>query len=234
MCDCNITIQNTSDTSGSSDPSSPEVFSNKTITDPSNNVIARGLWDTSGGSSVSVYLSPAPAAGYILTAVDSTTAQWLPPAGVSGSPEFEKATNINPITTTIPMNLLGGLPNGGVQAINWTTGVKSAGTFRFGWSYNWTSASNISDFICCITVDNVIQAQLRSGVQSTIGGSDTDDFAIPGSNTNQRQSASGFFYIVFGASSTHQVVLTFGRSVNPVDTQSVSISNIWLELWKVA
>ena len=60
-----------------------DVFTNKTVTDASNNVIARSLWNGSGSASVSVYAATAPTTGQALIATSPTTATWstLPTAG---------------------------------------------------------------------------------------------------------------------------------------------------------
>ena len=57
------------------------VITGSTITANSNNVIARGLWDTSGASSVSTYAGAAPTTGQVLTATSATTATWQSPGG---------------------------------------------------------------------------------------------------------------------------------------------------------
>lgn len=60
-----------------------QTLTNKTMTDPSDNVIARGLWYGSGAANVSTYLSGAPAIGDILVATSTTTATWIPVSDVS-------------------------------------------------------------------------------------------------------------------------------------------------------
>jgi parallel beta-helix repeat protein len=61
-----------------------QTLTNKTITDPSDNVLARGLWYSNGSASINFYSSAAPAAGYALVASSSTTASWMPVTSVSG------------------------------------------------------------------------------------------------------------------------------------------------------
>jgi hypothetical protein len=63
--------------------STTDTLINKTLTDNTNNVLARGLWDSSGSGSVSVYAASAPATGQVLTATNSTTATWQSPAAAS-------------------------------------------------------------------------------------------------------------------------------------------------------
>ena len=60
-----------------------DALSNKTVTDASNNVLARGLWNGSGSASVSVYAATIPTTGQALVATSPTTATWqtLPSAG---------------------------------------------------------------------------------------------------------------------------------------------------------
>ena len=53
-----------------------DSLTNKTVTNPSNNVIARELWVGSGSSSVSTYASPAPTVGQMLLATSPTSAIW--------------------------------------------------------------------------------------------------------------------------------------------------------------
>ena len=56
--------------------STTDTLTNKGITDASNNVIARGLWNGSGTGSVSSYTAAAPTTGQILAATNSTTMTW--------------------------------------------------------------------------------------------------------------------------------------------------------------
>jgi hypothetical protein len=67
-----------------------QSLTNKTLTDSTNDVIARGLWDSSGASSVSVYAATAPTTGQVLTASNSTTAIWSTP--VSAPTTFSDST----------------------------------------------------------------------------------------------------------------------------------------------
>jgi hypothetical protein len=56
--------------------SSTDVLTNKTLTDNTNNVIARALWIGSGSGSVSTYAATAPTTGQVLVATSGTTATW--------------------------------------------------------------------------------------------------------------------------------------------------------------
>ena len=53
---------------------------NKTLTDSSNSITASGLFSDSGANTVSVDASANPSAGQVLTATDSTTAEWQTPS----------------------------------------------------------------------------------------------------------------------------------------------------------
>jgi hypothetical protein len=61
------------------------VITNKTLTDPSNNLIARALFVGSGVSSVSTYAAAAPTVGQVLTATSASTATWQTPSGGGGT-----------------------------------------------------------------------------------------------------------------------------------------------------
>lgn len=62
-----------------------QALTNKTITDPSNDVAARSLVVGSGTGNVSVYAAAAPTVGQVLTATSPTTANWQTPSGGGGS-----------------------------------------------------------------------------------------------------------------------------------------------------
>lgn len=57
-----------------------DTLTNKTLSSNTNNVVARGLWYSSGAASVSVYAAAAPTTGQVLTIVDANTATWQNPA----------------------------------------------------------------------------------------------------------------------------------------------------------
>lgn len=69
-----------------------QSLTNKTITDNTNNVIARELWIGSGTGSVSTYAAAAPTAGQVLKATSATTATWSSDAGI---------TSLNALTATV-------------------------------------------------------------------------------------------------------------------------------------
>jgi len=58
-----------------------QVLTNKTATDPTNNINARGLFSNSGVNTVSVYAAANPSSGQVLTATGATTATWQTPSG---------------------------------------------------------------------------------------------------------------------------------------------------------
>ena len=88
-----------------------DAFTNKTVTDASNNVIARSLWNGSGGASVSVYAATAPTTGQALIATSPTLATWqtLPTAGTGMIKQivstFPAAGGISTAGTTMPYNV---------------------------------------------------------------------------------------------------------------------------------
>jgi len=53
-----------------------DTLTNKTLTSNTNNLVARGLWYSSGAASISVYAASAPTTGQVLTIVDTNTATW--------------------------------------------------------------------------------------------------------------------------------------------------------------
>jgi len=55
---------------------STNSISNKTLTNSTNNILARGLWNDSGSGSVSTYTAGAPTIGQVLQATSSNTASW--------------------------------------------------------------------------------------------------------------------------------------------------------------
>ena len=75
------------------------VITGSTITAASNNVIARGLWDSSGGGSVSTYAGSAPTTGQVLTATSASTATWQAVSVPSGA-TITNATITNPTITS--------------------------------------------------------------------------------------------------------------------------------------
>ena len=58
-----------------------QTLTNKTMTDNSNNLTSRGLFSDSGSNTVSVFASPNPTSGQVLTATSGTTATWQDVAG---------------------------------------------------------------------------------------------------------------------------------------------------------
>lgn len=67
----------TSDSTGNMRPSN--MLKNVNGTDPSNNLIARGLWSAAGVVPVVTYNAETPAVGEVLTMITGTTAGWRAP-----------------------------------------------------------------------------------------------------------------------------------------------------------
>jgi len=61
-----------------------QTLTNKTMTDNSNNLIARGLWYGTGSGSVSTYAASAPTVGQVLTATSGSLATWQTPSAGAG------------------------------------------------------------------------------------------------------------------------------------------------------
>lgn len=58
-----------------------QTLTNKILTDNTNNVIARGLFSSTGANTVSVYSAANPTAGQVLTATGASAATWQNPTG---------------------------------------------------------------------------------------------------------------------------------------------------------
>lgn len=82
-----------------------QVLTTKTLTDNSNNVIARSLWADNGSSSVSVYSSSPPVVGQVLTALNATTASWQSIATPTNPTNtlfvYKSAPDISPTYSTL-------------------------------------------------------------------------------------------------------------------------------------
>lgn len=213
-----------------------QTLTNKTLTNVSNNVLARGLWYDSGSGFISTFGSTVPTTGDVLVATSTTTAEWQS-IGIYGS-EFEYIESLNTVSTTLELNISGISINGGTFKTSWTTASKPVGTYRIDWSYDWTVNSNSRDIITIITLDGTstsdIKHQFRSGVTSNAGGFDTADFALSNSGTDQRHNNSGFFYAVFGAAGTHTLSVVFGRGTTGAGFDSVTMSDLRLQILRVA
>jgi hypothetical protein len=196
-----------------------QALSNKTLTSGTNDITARALFTSSGTNSVSTYSATNPTIGQVLTATSATTAVWqtLSSAGIYGS-EYESVNSLAPSTTNLPISISLGSVTGGVTKVNYNTAVKPIGNYRVDWYYNWTNDSASRDICVVILVDGVatgnIIGQMRTGLTSNNGGLDTDDFAIATSGNNQRHVCCGYSFITFGASSSHNIRVMFGRSVS--------------------
>jgi uncharacterized coiled-coil protein SlyX len=62
-----------------------QSMTNKTLTSNTNNVTARGLFNDSGATTVSVYSAAGPTLGQVLTATSGTSATWQSPTAVGGN-----------------------------------------------------------------------------------------------------------------------------------------------------
>lgn len=60
-----------------------QTLTNKTITDATSNINARGLWYNSGAGFISSYAASAPVAGQVYTATSGTTASWQNTTGIT-------------------------------------------------------------------------------------------------------------------------------------------------------
>lgn len=60
-----------------------QTLTNKTITDATSNINARGLWYNSGSGFISSYAAPAPVAGQVYTATSSAAASWQNTTGIT-------------------------------------------------------------------------------------------------------------------------------------------------------
>jgi len=101
-----------------------QALTNKTITDTTNNVSARGLVTTTG--TVNVGSAAAPTTGQVLMATSGTAATW------QSSPfsSFFQAVSIDAATTTTSTTYQ--------LRLNLTTSSLPSGTYRIGWMYEWT------------------------------------------------------------------------------------------------
>ncbi len=205
--------------------SDSQTLTNKTITDITNNVVANALRTASG--TVDVSTSVAPVAGYTLVATSPTTATWQ--SAGSGVSEFEYITSPAAVATTF---ILGAGGVGGTTKLNWTTAIKPVGTYRISWCYNYSIQSTTRDFIALIIIDGVIRSQVRFGVISNAGGSNSDPYSITGSGNNQNLMTSGFTYLNFLSVGNHSLEVKFGLSSTGSGYEPVTMSDFVFEIWR--
>lgn len=135
------------------------------------------------------------------------------------------------ISTTLLLVKSGAGVQGGYTVLDVSTSSKDSGLYRISYCYSWTNNSESRDFCIALLIDEAIKFQARSAVLTNSGGNDTDDFAIPESGNNQRHTTSGWIYSTL--SGVHDIKLIFGRGVTGSGSDSVSISDVRIELVKV-
>ena len=174
--------------------------------------------------------------------VANTCLPTIPTGGGSGGTsifgsEYESIESLTPLSTTLFMSIVAGSLSGGFTKLNLITASKPIGKYRIDWSYDWTVNSGTRDLVVAVTVDGIttanIGAQTRTGVTSSTGGLDTDDFAIAGSENSQRHHHSGFFYQTFGTETIHVIQLIFGRGTTGVGSATVTLANVRLQIMRV-
>ena len=205
--------------------SKAEVFYNKTIIDCSNTVAASYLKTNEKGVLVQVNNSAPPNVGDVLVATSSTNAIWQAGGGGGGIfSNFEQYEQLIPVNTTIFY------PNF-ASMLSYATAVKPAGNYVVYWEYDYTVDAPAVDLMVKVSVDGTIYAMLRTGIESSTTGADTDPFAITGSGNNQRHHTSGWFPVVFGVDAAHNIDIDFCKSIN-LGTQSVSLADSRIMIWK--
>ena len=93
----------TGDFVGNSDS---QTLTNKVMTSPNNNVIAKSLFTDSGANAVSTLAAANPTAGQVLTATAATTATWQTPSTIAFEPDrtlfvYQSAPNSSPNYSTL-------------------------------------------------------------------------------------------------------------------------------------
>ena len=91
-------------------PNNAVIFSNKTITDPSNNVNASSLFAEGGALAIDVRAASQPTSGQVLTAVDGFNATWQTPAAPptpSNEGSFQSVGAAAPGTVLTSVDLTG-------------------------------------------------------------------------------------------------------------------------------
>ena len=145
---------------------------------------------------------------------------------------FEYFEANDAISTTLIMNKSGTGVVGGYSALTASTSYKLLGLYKISYCYSWTNNSESRDFCAVVLLDGVIKFQTRSSVITNSGGNDTDDFAISNSGNNQRHNTSGWFYTSLAGN--HSINLIFGRGNTGTGSDSVSISDIKLDILRIS
>lgn len=144
---------------------------------------------------------------------------------------FEFFESNNAISTTLILTKSGNGTAGGYPMLETFTNDKPSGLYKISYCYSWTNNSQSRDFCMAILIDGVIKSQARSAVITNTGGNDTDDFAILESGNNQRHITSGWIYQTL--SGVHGIKLVFGRGITGTGSDSVTMSNVMIDIVKV-
>lgn len=120
--------------------------------------------------------------------------------------------------------------NGYITYLNTLTASLPLGEYRIGWSYEYSNDSQ-RDLLITIEIDGAIKTRNRLPFIKTVGNNGEN--SIQGSSTNQRYTNSGFLYINFATTSTHNININFTRSDEGIGNGAVSLINAQIELWKV-
>ena len=177
-------------------------FTNKTITDNSNNVSSNSLKTT--GTSVNVSNANPPTIGQVLQATSSTTAVW---ADIQSPNIYYTYVEDLTLSTTTGTTF--------VQKLRMTTPSLPAGTYRIACNYNWNTSSTSQDFIGQVQIDDT----------TTII---THRQEAKDPYTNQSFLAYGFSDNILTAG-VHTIDLDFASSSNGTTAR---IFNAKIELWK--
>jgi hypothetical protein len=84
---------------------STDILINKTLTDSTNNLVARSLFVGSGSSAVSTYTATVPSIGQVLTATSESLAAWQTPGEVGETNTSSSAGGTSLVQTKVGVNL---------------------------------------------------------------------------------------------------------------------------------
>lgn len=117
-----------------------ETLTNKTITDPSNNVSVKGL--ESATTTVSIGSATAPSVGDMLIATSNTVASWQ---YCPFSSYFQQNSSDGESTSTSVTFQ---------EKVSLSTISLPSGTYRIGWMYEWSHSSTNSSFVGRVQLNN--------------------------------------------------------------------------------